>query len=128
MRTAMVLSLICLTGYATTAVAQQTPAKPRHARHAATGIKLADVSGTWAMENTVKTAAGNDTTVTSELVASATRKGWTTNFPGRDPIPTRVVARQRGGGRTDHGFCGLDGPALMFAVASTVTSGLKRTC
>ena len=92
MRTAMVLSLICLTGYATTAVAQQAPAKPRHARHAATGIKLADVAGTWAMENTVKTAAGNDTTVTSELVASATRKGWTTNFPGRDPIPTRVVA------------------------------------
>ena len=92
MRTAMVLSLVCLTGFARTAVTQQTPAKPRHARQAATGIKLADVAGTWTIESTVKTAAGNDTTVTSELVATATRKGWKTNLAGRDSIPTRVVA------------------------------------
>src|SRR3982751_6068253 len=95
MRIAMVLSVICLTGYATPAVTQQTPPppKPRHARqHAAPGIKLADVAGTWTIESTVKTAAGNDTTVTSELVATATRRGWKTNLMGRDSIPTRVVA------------------------------------
>ena len=92
MRTAMVLSIVCLTGYATTAVTQQAPAKPRHARHAATGIKLADVAGTWTIESTVKTAAGSDTTVNSELVATASRKGWMTNLMGRDSIPTRVVA------------------------------------
>ena len=91
MRTAMVLSLVCLTGFATTAVTQQAPAKPKHARHAATGIKLADVAGTWTIESTVKNAAGNDTTVNSELVATATRKGWMTNLAGR-AIPTRVVA------------------------------------
>ena len=93
MRTAMVLSIVFLTGYATTAVTQQTPAKPKHARQpAATGIKLADVAGTWTIESTVKTATGNDTTVNSELVATATRKGWMTNLAGRDSIPTRIVA------------------------------------
>ncbi len=93
MRIAMVLSLVFLTGYATTAVTQQAPAKPKHARqHAAAGMKLADVAGTWTIESTVKTAAGNDTTVNSELVATATRKGWMTNLAGRDSIPTRIVA------------------------------------
>ena len=92
MRTAMVLSIVCLTGYATTAVTQQTPARPKPARQRAAGIKLADVAGTWTIESTVKTAAGNDTTVTSELVATANRKGWVTSLAGRDPIPTRIVA------------------------------------
>src|SRR5712691_410095 len=93
MRIVMVLSIVCLTGYAATAVTQQAPAKPKHARrHAATGIKLADVAGTWTIESMVKTAAGNDTTVNSELVATANRKGWVTNLAGRDPIPTRIVA------------------------------------
>jgi len=86
----MVLSLICLTGYGTTAVTQQAPPKPKHARQH--GIKLADVAGTWTIESTVKTAAGSDTTVNSELVATATRKGWITNLAGRDSIPTRIVA------------------------------------
>src|SRR5438477_715031 len=92
MRTATVLSLVCLTGYANTAVTQQAPAKPKHARQHAAGIKLADVAGTWMIESTVKTAAGSDTTVNSELVATATRKGWMTNLAGRDSIPTRIVA------------------------------------
>lgn len=93
MRPGTLLSIICLTTYATTAVAQQTATKPKHTKqHAATGLKLADVAGTWSIESTVKTAAGNDTVVTSELVATATRKGWVTNLAGRDPIPTRIVA------------------------------------
>ena len=93
MRIAMLLSTVCLTAYATTAVAQQAAAHPKRARqHAASGIKLADVAGTWTIESTVKTAAGNDTVVTSELVATANRKGWVTNLAGRKPIPTRIVA------------------------------------
>jgi hypothetical protein len=96
MRIVTLLSIICLAGSATAAGAQQTatpPAHPRRARqHAAAGLKLADVAGTWALENTVKNAAGNDTTVNSELVATANRKGWVTNLAGRPPIPTRVVA------------------------------------
>jgi hypothetical protein len=94
MRIVTLLSIIGLAGYATTAGAQATPTPaPRHPRaHAAAGLKLADVAGTWSLENTVKTAAGNDTTVNSELVATASRKGWVTNLAGRGPIATRVLA------------------------------------
>ena len=94
MRIVTLFSIICLAGYAPTAGAQQTATPPpRRARqHAAVGIKLAAVAGTWTLENTVKNAAGNDTTVNSELVATANRKGWVTNLAGRPPIPTRVVA------------------------------------
>ena len=61
-------------------------------QHAAAWIKLADVAGTWSIENAAKNWAGIDTVVNYELVATATREGWVTNFAGRDPIPTRVVA------------------------------------
>jgi hypothetical protein len=95
MRIVPLVSILCLAGYATTA-AQQTatpPPAPKPARqHAAARLKLKDVAGTWSFESTVKNAAGNDTTVNSELVATATRKGWVTNLAGRDAIPTRVVA------------------------------------
>jgi len=97
MRIAPLLAIVCVAGLATTAAAQQTaapppPSAPKRARaHAAAGLKLADVAGTWSMESTVKNAAGIDTTVNSELVATATRKGWVTNLAGRDAIPTRVV-------------------------------------
>jgi hypothetical protein len=93
MRMATLVSTVSLTVFAVTAVAQQPAAKPRHARaHAAAGIKLSDVAGTWSIENTVKTEAGSDTVVSSELVATKTRKGWVLQLAGRDPIPTRVVA------------------------------------
>ncbi|HVH08880.1 MAG TPA: hypothetical protein VM736_03710 [Gemmatimonadales bacterium] len=92
MRIVAILSTACLTAYATTAVAQEPAAKPMGAMQHAAGMKLADVAGTWSMENTVKTAAGKDTVVTSELVATADEKGWVTNLAGRPPIPTRVVA------------------------------------
>jgi hypothetical protein len=93
MRIATLLSTVCLAGYATLAAAQQPPAQPKPAmQHAAAGIKLADVAGTWTMENSVKTAAGKDTVVTSELTAGADEKSWVTHLPGRDPIPTRIVA------------------------------------
>jgi hypothetical protein len=93
MRIATLLSTVCLTGYATLAAAQQPPAQKKPAmQHAAAGIKLADVAGTWTMENSVKTAAGKDTVVTSELTAGGDEKSWVTHLAGRDPIPTRIVA------------------------------------
>ncbi len=93
MRIVMLLSAVCLTGYATTAVAQQPADQKKPAmQQAAAGIKLADVAGTWTIRSTVKTAAGKDTVVTSELIATADGKGWLTKLGGRDPIPTRIVA------------------------------------
>jgi hypothetical protein len=106
MRAVILLSTICLTGFAAaTAVAQQPPAQPKPKPaaqqqpaqqkpappHAAASTKPA-VAGTWAMENTVKTAAGKDTVVTSLLTATADTNGWVTHLAGRDAIPTRVVA------------------------------------
>ncbi len=95
MRSILLLSTICLTAFASVAAAQHAP-KPKpaagHETAAAAGIKLADVKGTWTLESTVKTAAGADTVVTSELVATATQEGWVTNLAGRPAIPTHVVA------------------------------------
>jgi len=104
MRAVILLSTVCLTGFAATAVAQQPPAQPKPkpaaqqqpapqkpAAQAAASAKPT-VAGTWAMENTVKTAAGNDTVVTSLLTATADANGWVTHLAGRDAIPTRVVA------------------------------------
>jgi len=94
MRIALLLSTVCLTGYATKAVAQQPTAQPKPVEHhTAASVKLADVAGTWTIESAVKTAAGKDTTVTSELVVAADGKSLVTNLAGRDPIPTRIVAR-----------------------------------
>ena len=104
MRVVILLSTVCLTGFAATAVAQQPPAQPKPkpaaqqqpaqqkpaAPQAAASTKPA-IAGTWAMENTVKTAAGKDTVVTSLLTATADANGWVTHLAGRDSIPTRVV-------------------------------------
>ena len=109
MRAVILLSTLCLTGFAAaataTAVAQQPPAQPKPkpaaqqqraqqkpaAPPAAASPKLT-IAGTWAMENTVKTTAGKDTVVKSLLTATAGANGWVTHLAGRDPIPTRVVA------------------------------------
>src|SRR5215510_8410299 len=91
MRSLLLVSTICLV-YAPVVAAQ---AKPKPATHAAAaapaGMTLAAVKGTWKMETTVKSAAGADTMVTSELVATDSKDGWVTNLAGRPPIPTRVV-------------------------------------
>lgn len=115
MRPATLFSTICLIGFAPLAVAQQPAAKPKPARHKAAAATL-DVAGTWTMENTVKTTAGADTVVNSELVATATRKGWVLHLAGRDPIPTRVVA--------------MGGDSVVTAAGpfqSVVRAGLKVT-
>ena len=104
MRAVILLSTICLTGFAT-AVAQQPPAQPKPkpaaqqqpaqqkpAAQQAAATAKPTVAGTWAIESTVKTAAGKDTVVNSLVTASADANGWVTHLAGRDPIPTRVVA------------------------------------
>jgi len=94
MRAVILLSTACLTGFAATAVAQHPRAQPKPkpaAQQAAASAKPA-IAGTWAIESSVKTAAGKDTVVTSLLTAMAGANGWVTHLAGRDPIPTRVVA------------------------------------
>jgi hypothetical protein len=104
MRAVILLSTICLTGFAAaaTAVAQQPPAQPKpkpaaqqqpaQQKPAAQPAAKPTVAGTWAIESTVKTAAGKDTVVNSLVTATADANGWVTHLAGRDPIPTRVVA------------------------------------
>lgn len=53
-------------------------------------ISLADVAGTWNVRSTVE--GDENTMVTYDMVATADRSGWSLNFPGRPPIPLRVVA------------------------------------
>ncbi|HLZ44508.1 MAG TPA: hypothetical protein VKQ05_02415 [Gemmatimonadales bacterium] len=116
MRPATLLFTVCLMGFATLAVAQRPAAKPKPARHAAAASTKLDVAGTWTIENTIKTAAGADTVVNSELVATATRQGWVTHLANRDPIPTRVVA--------------MGGDSVVIAAGpfqSVVRAGLKVT-
>ena len=105
MRAVILLSTICLTGFATAVVAQQPPAQPKPkpaaqqqpaqpkpaAPQAAASTKPT-IAGSWAIESTVKTAAGKDTVVNSLVTATADANGWVTHLAGREPIPTRVVA------------------------------------
>ena len=52
------------------------------------GISMADMAGTWNIRSTLD---GSDKTITYDMVASGDGSAWTVNFPGRDPIPARVV-------------------------------------
>jgi hypothetical protein len=53
------------------------------------GISLADMAGTWNVRGTLE---GSDKVITYDLVATGDQSGWTLTFPGREPIPVRVVA------------------------------------
>ena len=53
-------------------------------------ISLADVAGTWKVHSTVE--GSERTAVSYDMVATADRSGWSINFPGRKPIPVRIVA------------------------------------
>ena len=53
------------------------------------GTSLADMAGTWKIRSKLD---GSDKVITYDLVASGDGSSWTVNFPGRDPIPARVVA------------------------------------
>ena len=50
---------------------------------------LADMAGTWNIKSKLD---GSDKVITYDLVASGDGSTWTIKFPGRDPIPARVVA------------------------------------
>jgi hypothetical protein len=52
-------------------------------------ISLADVAGTWSVRG--KLEGSDNTVVTYDMVASPDRSGWSITFPGRKPIPVRVV-------------------------------------
>jgi hypothetical protein len=94
MRAVILLSTVYLTGFAATAVAQQPTAepKPKPAAPQAAATAKPAIAGTWAIESSVKTAAGKDTVVNSMVTASADTTGWMTHLAGRAPIPTHVVA------------------------------------
>ncbi len=97
MRAVILLSSICLTGFAAAAVAQRPAASSKPKPAAAAGAQAAasakpTIAGAWAMESNVKTAAGKDTVVRSLVTATADANGWVTHLAGRAPIATRVVA------------------------------------
>ncbi|MBA2245408.1 MAG: hypothetical protein H0W11_10655 [Gemmatimonadetes bacterium] len=52
-------------------------------------ISLRDVAGRWIMR---AWAEAGDSVPGYELVATADTVGWTRTFPGRSPVPVRVVA------------------------------------
>ena len=53
-------------------------------------VSLASLAGTWAMRTTNE--RGDSTLVTYQMIASADAAGWSFNFPGRAPVPIRVIA------------------------------------
>jgi hypothetical protein len=53
------------------------------------GISMADLAGTWNIRSKLE---GSDKEITYDLVASGDGSSWTVIFPGRKPIPARVVA------------------------------------
>jgi hypothetical protein len=67
--------------------AADAPASPPAAT---AGISLQDLAGTWSMKTM---AEGSDSVLVAyQLTATGTESGWTLNFPGRDPLPMRVLA------------------------------------
>ena len=53
------------------------------------GITMADLAGTWNIKSKLD---GSDKVITYDLVASGDGSSWTIKFPGREPVPARVVA------------------------------------
>lgn len=53
------------------------------------GLTAADLAGTWTVR---ATSAAGDSVTTMQMNATSSRSGWTLTFPGRDPLPLRVVA------------------------------------
>lgn len=53
------------------------------------GLSLADMAGTWHVTSKVE---GSNKELTYDMVLTGDREGWSLKFPGRDPIPVRVVA------------------------------------
>jgi hypothetical protein len=78
----------CATGDQTADTAGATAATATPAAPAP--LNLADVAGVWTVRG--MNMAGDSTLVTYELKTTADTTGWTITFPGRPPVPVRVVA------------------------------------
>jgi hypothetical protein len=61
------------------------------AEAAPAGISLADMAGTWNVRSTLD---GSDKVITYDIAGSSDSSGWTLTFPGRDPIPLRIIAAE----------------------------------
>ena len=53
-------------------------------------ISLASVAGRWNSE--VKLAGTGQAVLTMEITATADTSGWAFTFPGKPPVPVRVIA------------------------------------
>ena len=53
-------------------------------------LNLADMAGNWRVE--VAGENNDSTLVTYEMTATADTSGWTLTFPGRAPMPIRVIS------------------------------------
>ncbi|HUF49896.1 MAG TPA: hypothetical protein VMN60_03625 [Longimicrobiales bacterium] len=94
MRTASMLSaLVCATIIAACGGADQEETAPPAAESAPppapSMLALADIAGDWTVVG--RNEAG-DSLAVHTLHVTADTTGWTTTFPGRDPLATRVVA------------------------------------
>ncbi len=64
--------------------------QPAMTAPAAPAMSLAGMAGTW---NMTTRAAGSDSVLLSfTMLATADSSGWMFNFPGRAPVPVRVVS------------------------------------
>lgn len=82
------LALLCATAIAVgCAPADEQPAEDDAA--AAGMVSLADLAGAWTV--TALAESSDSVVITYELTATATRDGWTTTLPGREPMPVRVL-------------------------------------
>lgn len=84
-------SLLCIASIAALAFgcapAEDPPAQEQPA--AAPTVALADLAGTWTV--TASAESSDSVLITYELNATATRDGWTSTLPGREPTPVRVL-------------------------------------
>ncbi len=90
MRRILLLSAVAFAAGATAAGAQNPPPAPAPAvQPQRSGIRLADIAGSWEGKSMV--GPKDSVIVTYVITATADPKGWTITYPGRDPIPTRIV-------------------------------------
>jgi hypothetical protein len=52
-------------------------------------VSVSDFAGTWALR--AMPESSDSVLVAFDLVATADTTTWTWNFPGRDPVPTRIL-------------------------------------
>jgi hypothetical protein len=61
------------------------------AEAAPAGISAEDLAGTWNVRSTLD---GSDKVITYDIARTEDGSGWTLKFPGRDPMPLRMVATE----------------------------------